>query len=205
MTRGDETIRFEALLRRRGIDAAGDAAVEREVLERFQDTCAVMVLDSSGFTRLAREHGIIRFLVLIVAMRDIIGPIVQNHEALAAWSEADNSYAVFPSTKAAVRAAVEIQRATAEANEQRSEASRLWVCIGIGFGKVLRIGNENVWGNEMNLASKLGEDTAEAREILITDAAHADVAGKMGALEFKRRSVEQGRLDIPYYSVEYES
>lgn len=203
MAGGEETIRLEELLRKRGIDAAGNPAVERELLERFQDTCAVMVLDSSGFTRLTRKHGIIHFMSLIVAMRDIIEPIVESHDALAAWSEADNSYAVFPSAKAAVRAGVEIQRATEAANQGRADASRLWVSVGIGFGKVLRIGTENVWGDEMNLASKLGEDTAEAREVLITDAAHEDVGGKVDDLSFEPQTVSLGGVEIPYFRVEY--
>ena len=139
----------------------------------------------------------------LTPFRDIVEPIVRSHEALAAWSEADNSYAAFPTARAAIRAAVEIQRATAAANEQRPEASRLWVSIGIGFGKVLRIGNENIWGDEMNLASKLGEDTAEAREVLITQTAHADVAGKMDDLKFEPRTARQGGVEIPYFGVDF--
>ena len=133
MPRGDETAQFEELLRRRGVDPAGDLAVERELYERYQDTCAVMVLDSSGFTRLTQQLGIIHFLALVVAMQDIVGSVVKAHDALAAWSEADNSYAVFPTAKASVQAAMEIQRAIAAENDRRPEASRLWVCIGLGY------------------------------------------------------------------------
>jgi adenylate cyclase len=35
----------------------------------------------------------------------------------------------------------------------------------------LRIGDDDVFGNQVNAASKLGEDTARANEILITKAA----------------------------------
>lgn len=205
MARGEETTRLEAALRRRGTDPGGDAALERELFERYQDTCAVMVLDSVGFTRLTREHGILHFLALVVAMRDLIEPIVQRHAPLAAWSEADNSYAVFPTAEAAVRAAVEVQQGIAAANAPRPEASRLWVCIGVGFGKLLRIGDENVWGDEMNLASKLGEDTADAGEILITEATHAAVAGRLGGVGFERARTRKGGVAITFHRVRYDA
>ena len=42
------------------------------------------------------------------------------------------------------------------------------LCIGLGYGDMLRIGDADVFGAEVNAASKLGEDTAEAWEILVT-------------------------------------
>lgn len=44
------------------------------------------------------------------------------------------------------------------------------LCVGVGFGKLLRIGDHDVYGAEVNAARKLGEDTARAREILVTGA-----------------------------------
>jgi len=199
----EETARFEALLRERGVDPAGRPDLERELIERYRDTCALLVLDSSGFTRLTREHGIVHFMSLVVAMRDIAIPIVLGHGALTAWPEADNCYAVFRTAGAAVRAAVGIQIATAAENAKRPEASRLWVSIGVGFGEVLRIGDENVWGDEMNLACKLGEDTAGPREILVTDAAHRAASPHLPELGFEPLRVREGGVEIPCHRVRY--
>jgi adenylate cyclase len=44
------------------------------------------------------------------------------------------------------------------------------LCVGLGHGTVLRIGDHDVFGTEVNAASKLGEDEARAGEILATDA-----------------------------------
>jgi adenylate cyclase len=58
------------------------------------------------------------------------------------------------------------------------ESQRLVVpCIGIGYGRVLRIGDHDVFGAEVNAAAKLGEDTAQAWEILVTGAVAAEVRG----------------------------
>lgn len=44
------------------------------------------------------------------------------------------------------------------------------LCVGLGTGHVLRIGDRDIFGAEVNAASKLGEDTAKANDILVTDA-----------------------------------
>ena len=46
---------------------------------------------------------------------------------------------------------------------------KVLLCTGIGFGRLLRIGDQDVFGAEVNAASKLGEDTAQSHEILVTD------------------------------------
>ncbi|MBO7639938.1 MAG: hypothetical protein J6S91_13290, partial [Treponema sp.] len=43
------------------------------------------------------------------------------------------------------------------------------LCVGLGYGDILNIGYADVFGAEVNAASKLGEDTAKAWEILVTD------------------------------------
>jgi len=40
--------------------------------------------------------------------------------------------------------------------------------VGLGYGRMLRIGDADVYGAEVNAASKLGEDRAKAWEILVT-------------------------------------
>jgi len=49
--------------------------------------------------------------------------------------------------------------------------------VGIGYGDVLRIGDADVFGAEVNAAAKLGEDTAVAGEILVTAAVRDAVQG----------------------------
>jgi class 3 adenylate cyclase len=72
--------------------------------------------------------------------------------------------------------------ACAEANRHRPPDRTLHVSIGIGFGDTLYIGDEDVHGDEMNLACKLGEDIAGPGEILLTKAAYESLpAGKLKA------------------------
>ncbi len=59
------------------------------------------------------------------------------------------------------------------------------LCIGLGYGRVLHIGDQDVFGQEVNAASKLGEDTAKANEILVTDAVRA-AAGEIADVRFEQ-------------------
>ena len=58
--------------------AAGVDPVERkaEIFERYGQTVAVMILDSTGFTRISEDLGILHFLTRLVMMRQIVGPIL---------------------------------------------------------------------------------------------------------------------------------
>lgn len=57
--------------------------------------------------------------------------------------------------------------ATRAVNTGRRAQERIAVCVGLGYGPVLRVGGD-VWGAEVNAASKLGEDLAQGGEILVT-------------------------------------
>jgi len=200
---GSEWARLENYLRARGTAPEGNIQIEREMYERYQDDCAVLVLDSSGFTRITKSHGIIHFLSLVVAMRDIVRPIFERHEAISHWPHCDNMFGVFPSAKLAVQSAVAIQRAVAAENGRRPEESRLLVCIAVGKGRLLRIGSEDIYGDEMNVASKLGEDVAESGEILLSEAAHAEIEPQVAGLRAETAATRVSGVDISYYKLDY--
>src|SRR3954468_6062000 len=144
-----------------------DALLE-EIGERFRRDVAVLVLDACGFSRTVRGRGIVHFLALLERLERLVRPCVEEHNGRILRREADNLYAVFDTADHAVRAARQIQRDVRAANEALPEADEVGVSIGIGFGELLLVGPDDAWGEEMNLASKLGEDLADCDEILIT-------------------------------------
>jgi class 3 adenylate cyclase len=140
-------------------------------------------------------------LALVVDMQDRVTALMDAHEARFHWCEADNVYGVFDHAEKALRCSLDIQRETARVNAGRPAPSRLAVCIGIGSGKLLRIGNENLYGDEMNLASKLGEDTAGPGEILMTENAWGEVGGRISGIQVEERTVREGGVDISHFSI----
>lgn len=163
--------------------------IDQEIHQVFGATHAVMVLDMCGFSRLTVRYGITHFLAMIHRMHGIVAPIVVARGGRVVKTEADNVFAVFPDVGPAIAAATQIQERLRAANVFLPEDWDLHASLGIGYGQLLMIGGDDLYGNEMNLASKLGEDVAGSGEIFLTDAAHARVSGTTVHGRFERRQI----------------
>jgi class 3 adenylate cyclase len=176
------------------------AELAQQVEEIFSQDKAVLVLDMSGFSRTTQRHGIVSFLLMIHEMKLIARPCVEAHGGLLVKAEADNLFCLFDTVAAAVRASQDITERLNAANLLLPEDRRLHVSIGIGFGNILNIGDEDLFGNEVNLASKLGEDVAERGEILLTAAAHAQL--QAADIPVREETVSISGVDVTYYKIQ---
>jgi class 3 adenylate cyclase len=164
------------LLQERNEHPERAAEIDARVRETFGETLAVLVMDMAGFSRQTLRHGIIHFLAQIHRMHALAGPAVERNGGEVVKYEADNVYAVFEDVGQAVSAALELDGAMQAANTMLPDELDLHGEFGIGYGDLLLV-EDDLYGSEVNLASKLGEDLAERGEILLTEAAHARVAG----------------------------
>ena len=174
---------------------------ERRIWNEFGRECAVLVLDSSGFTRNTRDSGIINYLSCIVRLRDILREVFEDAGCISCRFSTDNAFAEFYTAPEALKAAYRAQKAVRDAGIDICSGCRMEVCIGIGYGRVLLSGNEGVFGDQMNLASKLGEDVAGKGEVLLTESAY--LALPESAREgFHRYSVTISDVDITFYRMD---
>jgi class 3 adenylate cyclase len=174
------------------------AEIDETIRRTFERRVAILVLDMSGFSRLTIEYGIIHYLAMIEQMDVASRPAVAGNRGLVIKQEADNLFAVFDDASDAVEAALDIFRAFDAVNAVVPESRDLYGSVGIGFGDTLVIGNEDLFGCEMNLASKLGEDLAERSEILLTPAAHAAIPS--GRYDFQPRSYAVSGLTLDCFA-----
>lgn len=158
------------LIRQRMADGADTRGIDRTIWELFGERWVVMFTDLAGFSRKTKDFGITHFLQVIVRQRDLLYPIIGSHGGILVKAEADSMLLIFRTLPSALTCAVAMQRACGRANERLVDEEKVHLCLGIGVGDVLRIGDQDVWGREVNAASKLGEDTARAGEILVTEA-----------------------------------
>lgn len=179
--------------------------IDREIWDAFGETHAVWVLDMCGFSRLTMRYGITHFLSMIHRLHGIVKPIIARHEGRVVKTEADNVFAVFGPVAAAVAAARDVQEQLATANVFLPEDWDLHASIGVGYGEILMVEDDDFYGNELNLASKLGEDIAESGETLLTEAARERLAqeGSAGAAlaTFTPREVVTGHLKLTAYAL----
>jgi class 3 adenylate cyclase len=175
------------------------AEIDARIKHVFGETLAVFVMDMAGFSRQTIRHGIIHFLAQIHRMHSVATPVIESHGGEVIKYEADNVFAVFPEVDAAVAAAVELDRSLELANTMLAEEYDMHGEFGIGYGDILLINNNDMYGSEVNLASKLGEDLAQRGEILLTEAAHARV--ERGAREYEPLQMSISGLQLMAYRV----
>jgi adenylate cyclase len=170
--------RLWSLVEQRSQPGADVSELDRRIWDLFGEKWAVMFTDLSGFSRRVEQFGIIHFLQVIYEQRKLLLPIVERHDGLLIKEEADSLLILFRRVERALDAGIAMQRACRMVNERRKPEEQILLCLGIGYGDVLRIADQDAWGREVNSASKLGEDTAKANEILVTAAAHQALTGR---------------------------
>jgi class 3 adenylate cyclase len=151
--------------------------IDAKIKKTFEKEKTIFVLDMSGFSRVVQRYGIIHYLAMIRRMRRFVGPAIERHRGAIVKFEADNCFAVFDKPDHALAAAIDIHHDLNVANLVTADESDVHVSIGIGHGKIL-LACDDMYGNELNLASKLGEDVAEKGEILLTEAAKKKISSK---------------------------
>jgi len=152
--------------------------IDELICQAFERKVAVLVLDMVGFSRLTIKYGIIHYLAMIEQMEDAARPAIIDNRGTVIKQEADNIFAIFNNPSEAVEASLDIFRAFEAVNTVVPPERDIYGCIGIGYGSTLVIGDDDMFGSEMNLASKLGEDLAESMEILLTRSAFEALTGK---------------------------
>jgi class 3 adenylate cyclase len=174
--------------------------IAKNIENTFGQRKAVLALDMSGFSRTTQQHGIIPFLLMIHQMQLICRPCIQEHNGTVIKGEADNLFCLFDAVADAVKASKEIITRLNAVNMILPADRQLYVAFGIGYGNILNIGDEDIFGDEMNLACKLGEDIAEKGEILLTTAARAELNGSNIAM--REGSISISGISLNYYYVE---
>ena len=160
---------LDTLLGQRRQPNSDRAAVDAAIFQRFGQLKAVMFTDLVGFSRVVEAFGIVHFLQLIHESESLFTPLIEQHGGRCIKHEGDSLLVLFDTPLQALTAAQAMIQATTKVNPRRAAEDRIEVCIGLGYGNVLCIDDNEVWGAEVNAASKLGEDIAKAGEILVTD------------------------------------
>ena len=166
--------------------------LEAEIWDRFGVEKALLALDMSHFSLSVRRSGILFYLALIRRMHALTAPMVVMHRGAVVKYEADNLLAVFDEPADAVRAAIAIHQVIVRGEE------RFEVAMGIDYGRLLLVDGSDCYGDAVNVACKLGEDVAQAGEILLTEAASARLAGRF---ELKPQSVSISGIELRAFSV----
>lgn len=176
------------------------AEITQEIESIFGQDKAVLALDMSGFSRTTQRHGIVYFLLMIQQMQLVTGPVIQENGGLLVKADADNLFCLFDTVDDAVRTATEIIQQLNTVNLLLPQDRHLSASIGIGYGRILNIDDHDLFGDEVNLACKLGEDIAEKGAILLTSAAHDQLQDK--ELRTREETLSISGLSLTYHVIQ---
>jgi class 3 adenylate cyclase len=183
-------------------DTEKRAAIEKQLWQIFGDERAVFVMDMSGFSRLVQRHGIIHYLSMIHRMQLTARPVIESYGGTVIKFVADNCFATFPEPLAAVRSSIALNLAFDAANIVTPDELDIWIACGIDYGPILVLDESDLFGNAVNCASKLGEDIARSREILVTQAAK-DKIPEPNDIQFEAVNFSISGINIDAYHVHY--
>src|SRR5262245_10068959 len=138
---------------------------------------AVFAADVAGYSRLvgADEEGTLAQWK--AHWRELITPKIAEHRGRIVRIAGDGLLLEFASAVAAVRCAVEIQRAMVERNTHVPQQRRIEFRIGINVGDIIVDGSD-MWGDGVNVAARL-EALAEPGGICISGRVQEDVHGRV--------------------------
>jgi len=162
------TDRLELLIEERLQPGSDRERIDRRIWNLFGEQWAVLFTDLSGFSRRVAEFGIIHFLQTIYASHRLLVPVIQYGNGVLIKTEGDSLMVIYRKPDDAVRSAIAMQQCCQRHSAAQTPEDKVRLCTGIGYGDTLRIGDNDIYGAEVNAACKLGEDTAKADEILIT-------------------------------------
>ena len=162
--------------------------LESQIEDEFVSERAILVLDMTGFSRTTQARGIVEFLLKIRRLRRVADMVIAENSGDVIKAEADNLFCLFPLVDDALAAARRIIEWL---------PAEVYASIGIGFGPMLLVGEDDMLGSEVNLASKLGEDVADDGEILLTQSARAALAREE---KFEARTVSVSGLELRHFA-----
>jgi adenylate cyclase len=196
-SRGKRTRRLLSFLRRR---ADADAARRPEMdCRNFPDLFrkrAIVFTDTADFTVRTVRDGILHFLMIFDRFVEQADKVVARTSGDVVKVEADSLLIRYDDVKAACAGVDQIESLLRRMNGKLPANERLRFSYGIGYGDVLDL-DQDMFGLEVNLASKIGEDLARPGEALLTPSASAALDAATLRRVVPHKVVAFGRTAIP--------
>jgi adenylate cyclase len=139
---------------------------------------AILAADVVGYSRLIErdERGTLERLK--AHRKELVEPLLAEHRGRVVKLMGDGALCEFASIVDAVACAVAIQRGMAEREADVAEEERIRFRIGINLGDVVRDEDDDLYGDGVNIASRL-EGVAEPGGIVVSGTAYDHLQGKL--------------------------
>jgi len=182
---------FFALIDRLNAHPELKEQLEAQIWQNYGFNKAVLALDMSGFSLTVRRQGIIAYLAKIRKMQHCTQPLITQYQGELVKYSADNLMAIFDDCQQALLAAIAIS--------QQCQQQDTPVSIGLDFGRILLIPQQDCYGDAVNIAYKLGEDIADKNEVLISETFYQQLQ-KPNIVELEAQDIHISGLAFKAYT-----
>lgn len=172
---------------------------EAAVWKACGKTLTMVIFDCVGFTRYTRTHGTLHVLRKLLTFRRLMESVLRRHRAFSHRFHADNLHAEFRRPLDAFSMVADAYRTLSQSGLTMTETEPFQISVGIGMGHVLHTHSEGPFDDEMNSASKLGEDVAGPDELVLTHAAYRALPRGMKRRFKERRHTTSGVVLLAYH------
>jgi len=164
---------------------------ETSVMRRL---AAILAADVVGYSRMIGEDEVGTLAALRKIWSELFNPAVASHRGRIVKMMGDGALVEFGSAVEAVQCAVAVQKAMAERHLNGPGEKPMSFRIGVNLGDIV-IDGDDIFGDGVNVAARL-ESQAPAGGVLLSDAVHAQVKGKVDlafadAGEIALKNIEQ--------------
>ena len=130
-----------------------------------------MMMDVAGYSRLSETDVEGTHRRLIAIMDGLVAPIVAEAGGRIVKRTGDGAVIEFSSVSMAVRAAIQIQQATNEAEAPRPIEQRIRLRMGVNLGDIIaEDAHHDIYGDGVNIAARL-EALGQPGDVILSDAA----------------------------------
>jgi hypothetical protein len=170
-----EEVLLGRLMEERLTPGADHGNIDERIRAAFEEEWCIVHTNMSTPWTPGPSSATMNYLCLVHEMKRMTRPIIEASSGIILKVIADRFLAIFRQPHDALAGLLQVNRRLASYNEGRSADDRIAIGAGMGFGKVLRIGRDDVFGAEASYAFRLGGQLARPFDILVSDATRASL------------------------------
>lgn len=175
---------------------------KNRIRSKYQKTLCIMFSDIAEFSHKTRVLGDLDFLGQLQLVHSISDKYASMHNGRIIRTVGDNLFFAFQDPLSALKTAINIQNELASYNAKVGrDIEKIKVCFGISSGSCLDFGVE-IYGDCVNIASKLAEDIAEEEDILVEKDTLLLIRDKLEGHVYKEISRSISGITINYCIIE---
>jgi class 3 adenylate cyclase len=175
--------------------------IEERMWNTFGTKQCVVVIDMANFSLVTHKHGIIYYLSLIHTMQKTVEHKVSAYDGVLIQFLADNAFFIIDDVNRAVECLMDINQTLQKLNQSSPQMWDVEICAGVCFGEFLNVNGNDIFGEPVNIASRLGEDLAGPWQVLLSSHAMRKLSDSQKE-SYPFKEVSYSEIDDPVFSLD---